>query len=527
MKKYFYLMAMAVAVLGFTACTNDNDDNPTPQPETESLAEYTILYYANGGANVDCCILPMIADFYKANPEVYEKVNVVVQYKFSTAENLETQREDFDVFPENCGSKTIRWVVDPAKTFEEQAYGQANLYGADNADCTCPDSLTNFINWAAKAYPAKKYMLIVNDHGGGYLPDEELPEITPATTRGLLYDDGYMTNGKKKHFTVKTFHRAVASANVRFETIYMLACLMNNLEYQFELQDLCDYVIASTYTMPAWGGALNVLPEVFSQPSVDVEKALAAYCKADVESWDRPLVDAGISDDYPFYTDLTVTRTAGIAPLGQMLRQFTDRLCNTYENGTDAQRQAIDSCTARTIKVQLNQPNYDVIKYIKSIVNALPEVYGEEFYNQMKQAFNNCIVAQYYSNYLTAHDFMVDYSVLLGYAGTYSYIFWKKDSETNTQFPYAEQVYTADGEILTFWLEPTDSPYAYQMVFREDWPIKPWGSTLADTYEQLAFDRAVGWNRWIRLNRQHPNMFSPKELNFELPWPDDSKENME
>ncbi len=43
MRKYFFLMAMAIVALGFTACT-DNDDNPVPQPETnpDDQTGYTV-----------------------------------------------------------------------------------------------------------------------------------------------------------------------------------------------------------------------------------------------------------------------------------------------------------------------------------------------------------------------------------------------------------------------------------------------------------------------------------------------------
>ena len=315
------VLCCAMSMTVFTACTSDNEDKPVTPTEPEQLAEYTILYYAHGGGNLDKEALSMIADFYKANPDAYKKVNVVVQYKFSNAKNIKGLRDGFEIFSENYGNKTIRWAIDPAKTFLEQASSPNNIYGADNADITCPDSLTNFINWAAKAYPAKKYMLIMNDHGRGYVPHEELPE-EPATTRGMIYDIG----NKGKHFTAKSFHRAVANANVRFETIYLLACLMNNLEYQFEIQDLCDYVIASTYTMPADGNVLNVLPEQLSQSSVTIEQALATYSKALIEKWDEI---GHITETTPIYTDLTVTRTANIRRLGEMMRQFTDRLCNT------------------------------------------------------------------------------------------------------------------------------------------------------------------------------------------------------
>jgi hypothetical protein len=296
----------------------------------------------------------------------------------------------------------------------------------------------------------------------------------------------------------------------------MDACLMNCLEYQFELQDLCDYVIAPTYSKPSIDGAYRMLPKLLGQPSVNIEQALDDYCKACVASWDEAIQ---ADETVPLYTDMTVTRTSAIAHLGEMLREFTDRLCDTYQNGTDAQRQSIDNCTASAVKVQLNQPNYDAIKYVKSIVNALPEVYGEAFNNQMKQAFNNCIVGQYFSKYLTAHNYMVDYSVLLGFQGSYSIAFWQTDKQTGAQIPYALDMYTDNGEIYEFNLNPTDDPQYYSMEAAGG-PFL-WGSTLADTYEQLVFDKTVGWSRWLRLNNQHPNLFCTKDLNFELPMPEE------
>ena len=494
----------------FTACSvNDNNDSETP---LEPRADYTIMYYGHGGGNLDVFCFPKIENFYKASPKAFKRVNVAAQYKFSTTENMLGQNGWTEEECEKYGNKTFRWAVAPSQDIYAQLGTDANLYGGDNMDITCPDSLTNFINWAAKAYPAKKYLLIVNDHGGGYIPHDELPETAPAATRGMIYDDG----NNDRHFTAKSFHRAVAAANVRFETIFMDACLMNNLEYQFELQDLCDYVIAATYSEPAAAAAYNVLVEQLAHPSVNIEDRLTTYCKACVESWDEAW---HIDETTPLYTDMTVTRTASIAHLGEMLREFTDRLCDTYQNGTDAQRETIDYCTTRATKVQINRPCYDAVKYVKSLLNALPEVYGDEFYNQMKQAFNNCIVGQYFSKYLTAHNYMVDYSVMLGVGGAYPITIWGKDEQSGDQIPLGMEAYSKDGEIFGFYLNPTDDPQYYSMEATSG--SYSWPSTLADTYEQLVFDRAVGWSRWLYLNRQWPNLFCPSDLYFELPMPED------
>ena len=518
-----HLMAAAAITLMMTmtvltACTSDNDNPVTPTSEPEQLAEYTIMYYTGGAADVDTYMLILLNNFYKANPEAYKRVNVVIQYKYSTVENLKNSDLVTLYGSEFCtmfGSKTLRWNVDPAKTLEQEAFSQGNIYGADNADITCSDSLTNFINWAAQKYPAKKYMLVIADHGGGYFPFSDLPKTEATrTNRVLLVDDG--NNGKT--FNVWSLSRGIKNANVRLQTVFMLACMMNNMEYQFELKDVCDYVIASTYTMPAWGGALYELPELLSQPNVDIEKALDTYCKDDVNSWEP---EGGNPESTVFYTDLTVTRTANIDKLGTLMHQFIDCLCETYTNGTEAQKQAIDSCTARAVKVQEYYPYYDVAKYMSSIMSALPEVYDISFYNQMRDAFNGCIAAQYYSAYLTAHHYMVDYSVLLGTGGVYNYMMWNKNQETGAMTPTSGLLFADNGEKYQFALVPTDDSQGYKM---ENITLQGnWGGTLANTYEQLAFDKAVGWSRWLRLNRQWPNIFCPSGLHFELPVPEEVK----
>ena len=416
----FAAVLCCVATFILSSC-NTNDDIPVNNDDTAQLADYTIIYYANGGGNADEYQMPMIGDFYGASAEAYEWVNVVVQYQYSSAENMKKQSLFQDEFCDEWGSKTVRWAIDPQKNLSSQMGDQENIYGTDNADCTCPDSLTNFINWAAKNYPAKNYMLILNDHSNGYTPDDELAG----------------------HFTAKSLKRAIANANVRLQTIYMQSSLMNNLEYQFELKDLCDYMMASTYVMPDDVGTLGLMVEVLNAFYNDIEAGLSTYCSINVET-----SEYGFDPETPIYTDLTVTRTTNLDKLGEMMREFTDRLCDTYTNGTEQQKQLIDNCTKQAVKIDATQPSYDATKYMASIMNALPEVYDDDFVQKMADTIKSCILAQNFSSYLINHNYIVDYSVLLGVEGS----------------------------------------------------LAPWKSTFDDTYGQLEFDRLVGWSRWIKLN---------------------------
>ena len=84
------LVTVCCCITLLTSCAIDNSDNPSPTYPDEPA--YTILYYGHGGGNREYYYLQKIADFYNASPEALKRVNVVVQYKFSTTANLEKQK---------------------------------------------------------------------------------------------------------------------------------------------------------------------------------------------------------------------------------------------------------------------------------------------------------------------------------------------------------------------------------------------------------------------------------------------------
>ena len=529
----------------FTACSIDKVDNPvnpTVDPE-EELADATILWYGTGGGNVDVAILEDFHKFYKAKPESFDRVNVVAQYKTSLNPTVynqidyetvvqwadytsklmsEEEMENVDLvnYFLLCHPKageSYRFVVDPKKTLRKQLL-ETEPYGEKNADITNPDSLTNFINWAAKNYPAKRYILVMADHGGGYLPHHDLADATSsplssAQRRGLIYDDGY----NDKCFSAKSFARGVRNASVHVDGIVAYLCLMNNLEFLYDVKDVTDYIAGSTYVMWGGGSALYAIVDNFAAGQ-DTETALSNFIDANMDSWDAEFYQSTNPDD-PLYYDFTLTKTSRLNDLAPVLEEFTDRLVNTYQNGTEDQRARIDSCTANAMKVYNYYPFYDMGRYIESLFYELPDVYDQTFASSMITAFNSCIVRQRHSKYLTEHHFEVDYSMMLGCEGTY--VVYRYEGDGAGSKLIGAYVYYSDGKLEYYRYvdeggDSSDGNLAHYELEKTD----TWPSTFANTYELTTFDKLVGWSRWMYLNPTPPPAWSPSSFNFVLPEDD-------
>ena len=537
MKKILFAIVMAVT---FTACA-DRDDNPvipdTPQ-QPEELADYTVIYYGHGGGNLDVLLMQNIMDFSFAEEEAYKNVNICVQYKFSSLKSMEALYEelaeqvdpnDLEMVNELEGyktyyplaSKTMRFVVNRAEgniddeeidDDDDETPATLNMdafYGKDNADIANPDSLTNFINWAASVKPAKKYILILSDHGGGYCPDDDMPQAA-GRTRGVIYDDGHDT-----HFTVKSLAQAISAAKVRPAAVYLDACLMNSAEYLFELAPLTDYYVGSTFLVPGLGGDYISLVNALSQNPNDLEKALSTFAKATINNWEqgedegeledeeddgeyqssddafRKIVRKVLKKDLYEYNDdeevdhelfdMSVIRTADLGAVGTGLRTFTDKLVEAYQSGDEEVKSKIDYCTENTYKVCEDLPYYDLIYYMESLCLTVPDVFDQSFVSSFADAYDKMIVYQQSCQWLEENETAVDLSVLLGCNGHYS-VFdgWGKG------------IFHADGTL------------EYHMAGMDP-IVTTWGSTLDATYGQLRFEQLTGWSRWLKANQQEPN----------------------
>ena len=186
---------------------------------------------------------------------------------------------------------------------------QANLGETNTGD---PRELARFLIWALETYPAKRYALVLWNHGTGWKEDDiyrlaERRGLRPterrrflegliaqvagrgsrpplfATTletilaRGIAYDDtdrDFLDNAEME--------RAIGTALLAtgVEQLALLgfdACLMSMIEVVYQVRGLTEYVVASQENEPAEGWPYErVLEKLVTQPTMQAE-SLAAH----------------------------------------------------------------------------------------------------------------------------------------------------------------------------------------------------------------------------------------------------------
>ena len=197
----------------------------------------TVMIYLNG-SNLETesgYATNDIAEMLKA--ESSDQVNVVI-------ETLGTRRwRNYGISEDH----TQRWHIE-----------NHELKLVDNTlkqmDCTAPETLTDFITWSAREYPADRYFLILWDHGGG-------------SVSGYGYDQWQDYNAS---LTMDEMYSALEKSGVVFDFIGMDACIMSSIEICYALYPFCDYCVLSEDFESAIGwsytGWLTALAE---NPSID------------------------------------------------------------------------------------------------------------------------------------------------------------------------------------------------------------------------------------------------------------------
>ncbi|MBC8312619.1 MAG: T9SS type A sorting domain-containing protein [Candidatus Cloacimonetes bacterium] len=191
-------------------------------------AEWTILVYI---AADNSLFNAAFDDMNEMESVTYnDSVKIIVQ-----VDPKEDMSSDFDF------SEARRYFI-TYDNDEEQINSDllANLGEINSAD---PNEVSEFANWGFSAFPSKKRMLILWDHGDGWRRDGELTKaICSDTDSG---DNISVADGELR--------QAISNINYHLDILAFDACLMQMPEVIGEIYEYCDFVIGSEEEVP-WDG---------------------------------------------------------------------------------------------------------------------------------------------------------------------------------------------------------------------------------------------------------------------------------
>jgi len=176
-----------------------------------------------------------------------EAVTIVVQAEFSGD------------YSDNAPANTLRGRI--VRDTSAQAIG-SQLVDIGNRDMSDPDTLTEFIRWAAAAYPADNYALILWDHGDGWRSPPE--DATPY--KGALQDD----TSSGTTMSLPGIASAVRLSGVHFSLVNFDACYMGMYETAYEFSGLTDSMVFSEEVTPGDGDPYGIVFAALTEdPTMD------------------------------------------------------------------------------------------------------------------------------------------------------------------------------------------------------------------------------------------------------------------
>lgn len=168
-------------------------------------------------------------------------------------------------------------------------------------------TLTEVLEYMRRHYDSDSYGLVMGSHATGWLPTDmstssnnsprrEEADDAPAAasnrrkTFGIdVGPDGSMSRDKgvagsvPDQIEIADIAKAVKASGVHLDYILFDACLMQDIEVNYALRDVADYIIASPISISAEGAYYTDLVHfgIFSGDPVDVARTYAEYYKGE------------------------------------------------------------------------------------------------------------------------------------------------------------------------------------------------------------------------------------------------------
>ena len=200
--------------------------DPITPPDTSNLPEWTIIVYSDADDDV-------------LEEDLWFDINEMEMVGSSPQVNIVAQVDRAEGYFDGDGnwSDTRRFLITQDADFFSITSPVVESVG--EADMGDPQTLVDFTSWAIRNYPAKKYGLIMSDHGAGWAGG--FSDIQSGSSLSMPEIVG----------AIETVQQSMGGQ--KFEFIGFDACLMAMIEVYGALYPYSNYMIASEEVIPASG----------------------------------------------------------------------------------------------------------------------------------------------------------------------------------------------------------------------------------------------------------------------------------
>lgn len=261
------MMICSLLAVSLLAGCHDDKDEVTPVEPPLPEADYTVMLYGTGGGNLDDRLsynLDQVAG-YGYTPKV--RFTALVKYSAN--------------YQEDTARRGTRLYTMREEGMEDEEVHDAG-YRMDN-----PDNLATFIKDATERLPAKKYILVLWDHGSGFsIEDQPLDwsDFEPLG-RSMVYDDNCKDeDGYDECLSIFELEEGLKRSGVKLDMLYWDLCLMNMIENLYQVKDYTRYVLAATHLTPDMGGNYASLMQALENHP-GIEEAAREYIPATMTYW--------------------------------------------------------------------------------------------------------------------------------------------------------------------------------------------------------------------------------------------------
>jgi len=325
--------------------------------------EWTILVFMNAANNLEPDSVDDMNEMEQLGST--DRVNIVVQWK--RIAGYDSSNGDW---------RTTRRYYVTKDNDPETVNSNLLVDMGSGVDMGSPATLREFLQWGVRAFPARKYMVVIWNHGAGWRAYRDKLNIF---ARGVSYDDN-----TGNHIRIWELPLAL-SVGVSWDIIAFDASLMQMLEVAYEIRQLGSYIVGSEESPPAAGYPYHrILAPVISNPNISA-RDLAAQ-----------IVTQTINYYNPDRTD-NITQSALDASLIENVAQKVDVLARVLLRvATDHAAVAAARENAQAYSEYTYKDLWDYTEQLRARLPSSPEL--TDAINGVQNALSQAVIAEAHSN---------------------------------------------------------------------------------------------------------------------------------